>query len=134
MDLKDFDDLVNLGRVQHSVKLLNREIVLCTLNSTEYADAMTRVPQGGSALDSDRLEAMQREIVAAAIRTIDGKELSQSDKITLVSKGQLALSNLLYSEYVSMIDEQGKILEDARKNSSRETQPSKSSQAVPALT
>lgn len=132
MDLKEFDDLINLGRVSRTVSLGKHSIVLDTLNSGEYADAMSRVPQGGSVLDSDKLEAMQREIVSAAIRTIDGKELSSEDKTSIVSKGQLALSNLLYSEYVSMIEEQGKILEDAKKNSSRETAPLTSSQAVPA--
>jgi hypothetical protein len=130
MDLKDFDDLINLGRVTRTVKLMSRNIVLGTLNSGEYADAMSRVPQNGTALDSDRLEGMQREIVAAAIRTIDGKELSQEDKISLVSRGQLALSNLLYTEYISMVDEQGRIIEDAKKNSSRETPPSTNSQAA----
>ena len=132
MDLKEFDDLINLGRVKHTVKLMNREIVLETLNSTDYADAMFRVPQSGSVLDSDRLEAIQREIVAAAIKSIDGKELSKEVKAALVSSGQLGLSNLLYSEYVSMIEEQGQILEDAKKNSSRETAPSTSSQVAPA--
>jgi hypothetical protein len=130
MELKEFDDLISLGRIIRSVKVLNRDIVLVTLNSSEYADAMSRVPQGSSVLDGDRLEAMQREIVAAAIRTIDGKELSKETKTALVSQGQLALSNLLYAEYISMVDEQSSIIDSAKKNSSQAAQPSKSSQTA----
>jgi hypothetical protein len=132
MELKDFDDLINLGCVTRKITLANREITLKTLNSGEYATAMARIPQDANALESDKLEAMQREIVAAAIWKIDGHELSQSNKAELVSQGQLALSNLLYTEYVSMVEEQNGVLKDAKKNSSRETTPSPSSREVPA--
>lgn len=117
MELKEFDDLINLGRVQRTVKVGKHEISLCTLNSVEYAEAMARTSGTGGPLDSDRLESMQREMVIASIRAIDGKELSLKDKSELISKGQLALSNMLYSEYMGMVDEQGKVLEDAKKNS-----------------
>jgi len=119
MDIKEFDDLINLGRVKRSVNLGSHEIVLCTLNSKEYASAMAHISPGASSFEGDKLELMQREIVVAAIRTIDGKELPYQDKAAIVYAGQLALSNLLYSEYVSMVEEQNKVLEDVKKNSSQ---------------
>lgn len=117
MELKEFDDLINLGRVTKAVKLLSHEIILGTLNSKEYALAMSRVSASGQT-DGDRLESTQREVVIAAIRTIDGKELSYQDKHNIVSAGQLALSNLLYIEYISLVGEQSKVIDDAKKNSS----------------
>lgn len=117
MELKEFDDLINLGRVTRAVKLLSHEIILGTLNSKEYALAMSRVSASGQT-DGDRLESTQREVVIAAIRTIDGKELSYQDKHNIVSAGQLALSNLLYIEYISLVGEQSKVIDDAKKNSS----------------
>ena len=119
MDLKEFDDLINLGRVTRPVKVASHEIVLSTLNSKEYSGAMSRVgvaPSG--AADSDKFELLQREVVVAAIKTVDGKELSYQDKTALVLAGQLALSNMLYNEYVNMVEEQSKLLDDAKKNSS----------------
>jgi hypothetical protein len=117
MEINEFDDLINLGRMTRSVKLAKHEIVLGTLNSKEYASAMSRVLAAGRA-EGDKMESTQREVVIAAIRNIDGKELSYQDKYAIVSSGQLALSNLLYIEYISLVEEQSKILDDAKKNSS----------------
>jgi hypothetical protein len=117
MEINEFDDLINLGRMTRVVKLGKHEIVLGTLNSKEYAAAMSRVLAAGKA-EGDKMESTQREVVIAAIRNIDGKELSYQDKYAIVSSGQLALSNLLYIEYVSIVEEQSRILEDAKKNSS----------------
>ena len=117
MELKEFDDLINIGRVTRKVKLGSHEILLSTVSSGDFATAMSKVT-GNSLMDSDRLESMQREIVAVAIRSIDGKELSYEDKAKLVAAGQLAFSNFIYTEYLSMVEEQNKILDDAKKNSS----------------
>ena len=116
MDLKEFDDLINLGRVTRSLKLGSHEIVMGTLDSKEYAAAMTRIPAGAS--DGDKFEMLQREIVAAAIKTIDGKTLPQQDKVGIVTASQLGLSNMLYVEYLSLVEEQNLALEQAKKNSS----------------
>lgn len=115
MDLKEFDDLINLGRVTRKVKLGQREIELATLNSSEYASAMSRVPSEASS--ADKFEVIQREIVAASIVSIDGKLMAPSDKAKLVGAAQLGLSNVLYTEYMKMVEEQNKTLEDAKKNS-----------------
>lgn len=131
MELTDFDDLINLGRVTRTIKLGKHEIVLSTLNSKEYAEAMARVPQVSEGR-TDRFEAVQREMVVAAIRTINGKELSDKQKSAVLSGGQLGLSNLLYLEYIQMIEEQSKMLDDAKKNSFRGADSLTTSEKIPA--
>lgn len=121
MELNEFDDLVNLGKVTRKVRLLGHEIVMETLDSGCYSQAMAQIPDNVS--DSRRLEAMQREMIGAAIKTIDGKPVSVEMKKKLMANSQLGLSNILYSEYISMVEEQGKILEDAKKNSSQALKP-----------
>jgi len=114
-DLKEFDDLINLGRVKRTVKVVGHVINLATLTSLDYNKAMSRVPSEGN--DSKRMEAMQREIVAMAIQDIDGKDLDQDKKLAILGLSQLGLSNLLYGQYAEMVDEQNSVIEEAKKNS-----------------
>jgi len=114
-DLKEFDDLVNLGLVKRAVKLGGHVINMTTLTSLDYNQAMSRIPTEGG--ESKKLEAMQREIIAAAIQDIDGKEMDHDKKVQLLGIGQLGLSNVLYGHYVEMVGEQAEILEGAKKNS-----------------
>lgn len=116
MELKGFEDLVNLGRITRTVKVLNHDVLMGTLNSKEYAAAMARVSTGNN--EGDKMESLQRELVVASIRNIDGIELSYQDKSAIVAASQLAFSNLLYLEYVALLEEQAKVLDDAKKNSS----------------
>ena len=115
MELQEFDDLINLGKVTRKVKILNHEIVLETVSSGDYAQAMANVPDNMP--ESKRYESIQREMVGAAIRTIDGKTISQEGKQRLMTSSQLGLSNILYGEYLKMVDEQARLLDDAKKNS-----------------
>ena len=116
-EINEFDDLINLGKVNRKVKLLGHEITMETLDSGSYSQAMSQVPDNVS--DSKRLESMQREIVGASIKLIDGKPITAETRKKLMANSQLGLSNILYNEYLGMVQEQSKILEDAKKNSSQ---------------
>jgi len=119
--LKDFDDLLTIGQVKRTVKVGKHLIMLSTVTSEDYNKAMDGVPD--DAPSSKKMEIVQRELVATAIREIDGESLSHEEKVRILSMGQLALSNLLYNEYIELVEEQGKLLEDAKKNSSPEQMP-----------
>lgn len=131
-ELKEFEDLVNLGAVTRTVKVGGYEIELKTLSSFEYSKMTERI-RDDFPTHSKRLEAMQREIIAAAIYTINGKRLSLEAKQTILSTSQLGLANMLYTEYSSMVDEQSKMLESAKKDSSRTKTPSIASERAPGL-
>ena len=128
VELKDFNDLINLGRVTRVMNIGGHKIVLGTLNSEEYNQAVSRIP--ADCPEASRMERIQREIIAAAIQSIDGETLDPDAKSKILTLGQLALSNMMYSEYISMIGEQDKLLEDAKKNSSQTQKASSSSPKV----
>ena len=127
--LESFDDLVNLGKVTRKVKLMDHEIALETLNSKDYSQAMALVPD--NATDAKKFETIQREMISAAIKSIDGKIVSAEIKQKLMSNSQLGLSNILYGLYLAMVEEQGKLLDGAKKNSSPAQMPSMASQKAP---
>ena len=130
MEINEFDDLMNLGKVTRTIKLLGKfEIELVTLGSGEYSNAMSRVPDGLP--DSKRMECVQREMMAEAIKSINGKSVEYEKRIKILTGGQLGLSNLLYGEYLMMVDEQTKIIEGAKKNSSEPMTTSTASQKAP---
>jgi hypothetical protein len=131
-DIKEFDDLLNFGSVSHSINVAGHEIALRTLTGKEHQDAMRSVPDAGSTTESERLDVIQREIVAAALQSIDGKRLSQEEKSELLKAGQLGLSNVLYVEYIQMIDEQQKRLDTVKKTSLKDETPLKESLTVPS--
>lgn len=117
MELKEFDDLINLGQVRRTVKLADHEIVMHTLSSLEYSK-MTERLSDDLPNQSKRFEVLQREVLCAAVDSIDGKKLSYEEKTRLFSMTQLGFSNMLYAEYSSMVDEQARLLDEAKKNSS----------------
>jgi hypothetical protein len=117
MDMKDFNDLFEIGRVTKTIKIAGHEIVMHTLNSNEYSAMAGALKEDDGVGLSKRLEALQREIVANAIETVDGKKLNSEEKSALVGMMQIGLSNMLYDEYGKMIEEQNKVLEDSKKNS-----------------
>ena len=131
-ELKEFEDLVSLGAIARTVTVGGYEIRLKTLSSFEYSKMTERIREDFPT-HSKRLEAMQREIIAAAIDTINGKKLSLEAKQTILSTSQLGLANMLYVEYSSMVEEQSKVLETAKKDSSRTKTPSIASERVPDL-
>jgi len=132
MNISDFDDLINLGQVRHVFPVGKHEVIMKTLTSLEYGKAMSRVPSEGTAgiTDINRLEIMQREVVASALESIDGQKLSHEDKVALLGAGQLGFANLLYSEYLNMVEEQTGIIDEAKKKSSTDQTPSTESQKV----
>lgn len=115
MEIANFDDLINFGKVIRKLTVAGHEIVLTTLNSGAYNEAAGRIPE--DLLSSVRMERIQREMVAAAISTIDGKPMDHESKVKILTMGQLGLSNYLYEQYIQMIEEQGAALADAKKNS-----------------
>lgn len=116
MDLKNFNDLADIGSVKRAVKLGSHEVVLHTLNSQEYAGMADKIGDT-EASTAKRFETLQREMLIAAVDTVDGQKLSYEDKAILLGMMQIGLSNRLYEEYGSMIEEQNKIIDDAKKNS-----------------
>ena len=118
MELNKFDDLMNLGQIKRKIKLGSHEVSLHTLGSLEYSKVLDRVGPG-AIVDGKKLELLQRSILVQALDTVDGERVTEKEKEHILGGGQLGLSNLLYSEYLSMVDEQNKVLEDAKKNSSQ---------------
>lgn len=129
-ELEGFDDLINLGAVSKDITLAGHKIRLHTLNSYEYSKVTERIPDD-MPTSSSRLEAMQREVLCAAIDSIDDKKLSAEAKRLLLSTGQLGLANLLYQQYAEMIDEQQVLLDDAKKNGSQTKSSQETSQKAP---
>jgi hypothetical protein len=123
MDLKEFDDLATLGQVTKTVKLGAHEFKMHTLNSREYGQMTARLSEDKN--QAARFEELQRWTLAYAIGSVDDKKVRPEQVELLLQTGQLALSNALYNEYVTMMNEQEKLLQEVKKNSSP---------AVPGLT
>lgn len=119
-EIKDFNDLADIGKIRKTVKIGNHEIVLHTLASDEYSRMAERLGDDSSTT-AKRMESLQREILAAAIESIDGKALSHDERSKLMGVVQVGFSNMLYEEYGAMIQEQAHILDDAKKNSAQTT-------------
>jgi hypothetical protein len=117
MDMKEFEDLISIGRVKRSFKIGSREITMHTLAGDEYATMSKNL--GASSQEDKQFEALQRGVLASAIDTIDGKSLSLEEKMSLLGKVQFGLANMMYVEYMAMVSEQEKQLEDSKKNSSQ---------------
>lgn len=115
MEIKEFEDLVNLGQIRRSLKFGNHDVVMHTLAGDEYKNLSQRI---GDPDDKVKFEALQRQIVASSIESLDGKSFTHEEKLTLIGKLQLGLSNTLYTVYLEMVAEQEKLLEDAKKKSS----------------
>lgn len=120
MEIQEFDDLLSFGKMTSTVVVGQSEIVIKTLSSLEYSRISSRFKDKDST-EAARFEHMQREIVAASIESINGKKLSHEDKVRLLGLGQLGLVNMLFESYNELAEEQSKILEDAKKNSSQKT-------------
>jgi len=119
MEIKEFDDLINLGQIKRTVVLSGRKIDMHTLSSGEYAQMSHHVKSDPGTTQEQKFESLQRWTLAYSMDAIDSKPMSLDDKEKLLSLGQLALSNLLYTEYLGMVDEQDKLIQDAKKNSSQ---------------
>lgn len=118
MDIKEFDDLIHVGHLKKSVKLGSHEFVLKTLSSGEYVAMTKQFPDNSPMTQAEKFEAIQRATLAHSIESVDGKKPTVEEKERLLSLMQLALSNMLYNEYMDLVAEQGKLLDDAKKNSS----------------
>lgn len=117
MEIKNFDDLISLGQVRRTVKLAGHEITMHTLSTLEYGK-MTERLSDDLPNQSKRFEVLQREVLCAAVDSIDGLKPSYEEKVRLFGMLQLGFSNMLYSEYSSMVDEQGSLLDEVKKNTS----------------
>ena len=114
--VKEFADLLNIGSVTRDVVLAGHTVKLRTLNFDEQSRVLDGIPT--DAKDIRRMDIVQKELLAAAIESIDGKKLTKEEKITLLGTGQAAFCNLIFSEYEQLLAEQSKSLEDLKKNSS----------------
>ena len=117
MDIKDFDDLISMGHMTKTVSIGSHVFALKTLSSGEYVSMTKKFPDNSPMTEAEKFEAMQRLTLAHAIESIDGKSLSVEEKDRLLSLLQLAVSNMLYNEYMDLVADQSKKLEDAKKNS-----------------
>jgi hypothetical protein len=121
MELKAFDDLIQMGQLTKTLKLGAHEFKLKTLSSGEYVAMTKKIPEGQTTGQAEKFEALQRITLSHAIEAIDGQTLSVEEKDRLLSVLQLAVSNILYDAYMDLVTEQNKQLEDVKKNSSLET-------------
>jgi hypothetical protein len=109
----EFDDLINMGAMSREVKIGAHTITLKTLNYNTFTDMVTGVEKGKSAMD------MQVFVLANSISKIDGKDVSMEAKERLLKSAQMGLVNLLTSEYEKMLEEQGKLYDEVKKNTSQ---------------
>lgn len=123
MDIKDFDDLILMGQLTKTVKLGAHEFTLKTLSSAEYVSLTKKFPDNSPMTQAEKFEAIQRLTLVHAIVSIDGKTPSSEEKERLISLLQLAVSNILYEEYMDLVADQAKTLEDVKKNSSQKAEP-----------
>lgn len=122
--ISNFDDLINIGKLERKVSIGGHEFTLSTLSTAEYADMARRFPAPDEKLaDAERFEAVQRITLAHVCTAVDGNKLSLDDRHELMKKVQLGVSNRLYDEYMGMMSEQDKMLDDAKKNSSQSAVP-----------
>ena len=113
--LKNYNDLLDIGRITRDLTLSGHTIKLRTLSFDEQSALSDNIPP--DVKDFKRLDLLQKELVAAAMESIDGDKLAREDKVSMLGNG-VALCNFLYSEYEEMLKEQVKTVEDVKKNSS----------------
>ena len=116
--IKEFDDLINVGHLTKTVKLGEHSFVLQTLSSAEYVSLMKKIPSKETT-QGEGFEALQRITLAHAIMSIDDRPLTYEEKDRLLSLLQLGVSNALYDSYTALVDEQNKLIEESKKNSSQ---------------
>ena len=110
--ITEFDDLVNIGSIRRNIKVGTHEITMHTLNYETYAGMVAGIDQGKNAMDT------QVYVLSNSIEKIDGKDVSMETKMRLLKSAQMGLVNLLTSEYEKMLEEQGKLYDDVKKNTS----------------
>lgn len=111
--VNEFDDLIALGALHHDVKVGNHTITMQTLSYDTYSNMVAGIDQGKSAMDT------QLFVLSNSIEKIDGKDVSMETKMRLLKSAQIGLVNLLTSEYEKLLEEQGKLYDEVKKNTSQ---------------
>jgi hypothetical protein len=115
-NVKNFDDLINMGAVTKVVKLGTHEIKMRTLGFDEQSSISDNIPE--TSKDSKKLDILQKNIIAESIVSVDNVVLSKEEKMAMIGKMQNGVVNFLFNQFEIMVGEQSKILEDVKKNSS----------------
>ena len=119
MEIKEFDDLLNIGQVTRVVELGGHKFRLKTLNALEYNKLMERTREHEKLTQGQQFESLQRWTLVFALESIDDKALNIEEKNKILSMSQVGLSNRLYEEYVKLMEEQTALLSESKKNSSQ---------------
>lgn len=112
--VNEFGDLLGIYGVIRDVKVGSHVIRMRSLTYDEQSIVLGSVPADAK----NKLDVIQKELLVAAIETIDDKKIDSEQKRFLLGNGQAALCNLLFNEYEALMGEQSKLLEDVKKNSS----------------
>ena len=114
--LNEFGDLLEALGVSKVVKIGKHEIRLRTLGYDEQSKILKAIPT--DLKEVEKLDVLQKELLSAAIESIDNKKLPKQDIMYLLGIGQAALCNLLYNEYESLLGDQNQLTEEVKTNSS----------------
>lgn len=110
--ITEFDDLIDVGVLHRNITIGKHVVTMKTLSYEKYTEMVTGVDKGANAMDT------QVFVLANSIEKIDGKDVSMETKTRLLKSAQIGLVNLLTSEYEKMLEEQGKLYDDVKKNTS----------------
>jgi hypothetical protein len=110
----NFDDLKTMGCVTKTLKIGAHEITMRSLGYEEQSQIVANIPDGIK--DARKYDLIQKEMLAAAIESIDGTTLPLEEKVKLLGESQTALVNLLFAQYEQLLTAQTEIIEDVKKN------------------
>lgn len=107
---KVLEDLIFIGAVKEPITVFGHTWVLETLNSDQQLDVMTVT---GNYDTLTRIYAIKTEIVARALKEVDGEPLNDlQEKIEFIKKLQQPVINKLYEEYEKIQTKQNETLKD----------------------
>ena len=112
-----FEDLIVMGCVSKVVEIGTHKIKIRTLNAETQGMLLEVIPSDGSEIK--KMDLFQRMLISHAIESIDGECLTQEENLNILNKGQAQLTNILFSEYEKLVEEQNHIFEGVKKNTSQ---------------
>ncbi|MFW6014950.1 MAG: hypothetical protein ACOCRK_00770 [bacterium] len=108
---KELQDLVFIGRIEETVKVLGKEWKMVTLNSDEHLGATNNSGKYNDTLS--RLYAMKIEFLSRAIKSVSGIPFDDVDEAKeFLSEAQPTLVNRLYDKYEELQQKQNESLKD----------------------
>ncbi len=108
------DELALIGKVEREFTHYGDKFKMHTLNSRENLGALKTTLGIEDAIV--KYDILKKGTLIYCIDEYNGKRLSLKDKEELIYGLQPALVEEIYSSYLTMLDEQGKLLEELKKN------------------